>query len=430
MKIKFVIPTPDDSGDTQTTSFLVNLSIPKDRLENRYRTKPNIFGEHVFTVSRPTISTRVKVDPLHERIAKTIDTVLIPKKQIRGYQQLFATRQDNWNMLISFRYSGGDSIILIRRKRTAFYIDNTKVSRTRLITILAQVIYRSLHTRDTEIMDKYIERCIQLPYYVSYALENRTPYYFYYKGRKQEVRINTKLISETEAALEISEGIWASIPIKDLNIFIDTYLTGTSRSKTWYKISPNRLWTKLLGREPKESEYHLMIEWLRQNRTDAMVQKRAFDLLNQLCEEYDEFSLIKFGNKKSIYIKGKQADWVIVPRDSRRAGHQNVDTYCFERYQTWYKEYLDSGKRQSINDYPNDMDTELRESNAKVWRGPICIDNLHSNSSIGDQMAARAMLLKNDVIASQLVHTLKGMPFDTFERLRTPLVAWEEKEEQ
>ena len=425
MKIKFVIPTPDDSGDTQTTSFLVNLSIPKDRLENRYRTKPNIFGEHVFTVSRPTISTRVKVDPLHERIAKTIDTVLIPKKQIRGYQQLFATRQDNWNMLISFRYSGGDSIILIRRKRTAFYIDNTKVSRTRLITILAQVIYRSLHTRDTEIMDKYIERCIQLPYYVSYALENRTPYYFYYKGRKQEVRINTKLISETEAALEISEGIWASISVHNLNIFISTYLTNSSRSKTWYQISPTRLWSKLLGTEPRPSEYHLMIEWLKQNRTDEMVQKRAYELLNELCEEYEEFTLVNFDNKKSIHIRGQIGDWVISPRAENRSSnrHQGVNTYLFERY-------INQNSDESV---PNDEDYERMDSNRKLWRGPICIDNLHKNSSIGDQMAARAMLLKNDSIAHKLIYTLKNVVKDNSEdkyrikRLNRPLKKWEEQ---
>ena len=37
------------------------------------------------------------------------------------------------------------------------------------------------------VVNKYIDKTIRLPYFVSYALENRTPYYFYHDGVKQEV---------------------------------------------------------------------------------------------------------------------------------------------------------------------------------------------------------------------------------------------------
>jgi len=40
------------------------------------------------------------------------------------------------------------------------------------------------------------------------------------------------------------------------------------------------------------------------------------------------------------------------------------------------------------------------------WDGPICIDNLNDNSSVGDQFATRAIALMNDNIMLKRVHTL------------------------
>ena len=39
-------------------------------------------------------------------------------------------------------------------------------------------------------------------------------------------------------------------------------------------------------------------------------------------------------------------------------------------------------------------------------RGPICIDNIHDNSSVGDQYAARALALLNDDITVKLIYTI------------------------
>ena len=168
MKIKLQIPTPDDGSKLHYTSFLLNCSLTQRDLYRRYRsTRVNQFGEVHLKVAKPTISSKVNIDPLHEKIAETIDKCLIPKKHIRGYTQIFPTSIEPWTIMISFRYTRGDSIVLIRRKNSAYYIDNEKVTRKRLVTILAQIFYRSVFTRDTKLMDNYIEKCINLPYYVS-----------------------------------------------------------------------------------------------------------------------------------------------------------------------------------------------------------------------------------------------------------------------
>ena len=41
------------------------------------------------------------------------------------------------------------------------------------------------------------------------------------------------------------------------------------------------------------------------------------------------------------------------------------------------------------------------------FRGPICIDNIHTNSSTGDQFAARALALLNDKLMLDRVYTIK-----------------------
>ena len=41
-----------------------------------------------------------------------------------------------------------------------------------------------------------------------------------------------------------------------------------------------------------------------------------------------------------------------------------------------------------------------------MLRGPICIDNIHDNSSVGDQYAARALALLNDDVTVELVYTI------------------------
>ena len=41
------------------------------------------------------------------------------------------------------------------------------------------------------------------------------------------------------------------------------------------------------------------------------------------------------------------------------------------------------------------------------WKGPICIDNMQSGSSIGDQFVARALAFLNDTLTVSRVSTIK-----------------------
>ena len=43
-----------------------------------------------------------------------------------------------------------------------------------------------------------------------------------------------------------------------------------------------------------------------------------------------------------------------------------------------------------------------------VWRGPICIDNMTKDSSLGDQFAARTLALINDTMTMTIVSTIRS----------------------
>jgi hypothetical protein len=240
-------------------------------------------------------------------------------------------------------------------------------------------------------MDKYISRLLLFPPNVTYAIENRTEFNYYIEnGVPIKVRINTRPISDVKCALEISDGIWGEISVSDLNAFINYHRFSHRRSQKW-GISPKFLWANLMGKLPTSSQEKLMLEFLQQNRTQDIVEQRAEQLLNELEIEYP-LRLKQFlydGKTKSLFVRGKLCDWVLIDNGDRSA-IQKVSTYI----------YLDGGHVRFIPRNP------MPYKNGALI-GPICIDNIHRNSSRGDQFAARAMALLNDETTIEMVSTIK-----------------------
>ena len=55
------------------------------------------------------------------------------------------------------------------------------------------------------------------------------------------------------------------------------------------------------------------------------------------------------------------------------------------------------------------MTTKEKTMSKKVfWSGPICIDNMQSGASVGDQFASRAFACMNDKVTISMVSTLRG----------------------
>ena len=401
MKLKFTIPSVGDSSSSISSSFLFRSS--KKELFNRLyypsggkkgQTRVmNQFGEFPVSIARlgindPLLKTaRGKVqDPVTTAMASKIDELLLTKygagKEIKI----------NYLNTITFKYADGESIIIYGRKNSSHHIDGIRISKKDLAVVLTKIIIRASFVRSTHIMDNYIDRVIHYPPNVLHAIENRSPFHFHVDGTKQDVLINTRVISDTECALEISEGIWGAITHKDLNVFLNTYRFNQSKSKTWYRLTPDKLWLLLMGNQPTDIQSKLCIAWLMQNRKQDMVENRATQLLHDMDNEYPELSLVQFKtpHSKALFVRGKICDWVVADeRKFMKLGRQNVNTYLI-------------GAK---------VDADYDSGSGNQWKGhqlvgPICIDNIHTNSSIGDQLTARALALMNDLSAKGHIYTI------------------------
>ena len=349
----------------------------------------NKFGEHQFQLPRVTgIGQGHKEDPMLHTASKTIEKKFFPPNK-KDFRDL--TEDTNFRSMITFRYPDGDSCIMLRKRGTSYSLDNIAMQKKDAVKALTKILLRSVYTRSAETLDEYIERVCDTPHNVLHCLENRSPYHFWDDGNRVDVLINTKMVGYQECALEISENTWAGIKAKDLNQFLNFYRENKSRGKKWPKVTPEEMWKLLFHEEPSSGQSKLMRAWLLQNRTSKMVEDRATGLLRSLDAEYPNLHYIKWPDSEhdALYVQGKVRDWIITGKGGMKStsGHQKVDSYCV----TGYKEIATS------TGAVDDVHVSSR----------ICIDNLHNNSSVGDQISARALLLLNDEGAGPLVHTIR-----------------------
>ena len=396
MKVKMFIPTSDDSSRKYTTSFLFRTT---NKMYN-YRTRLNKFGE--YEISMHSINRHNNtLDPTYSVIEEALKVHLFPT-HLRWNSQT-----DNMTGIITFRYDDGDSTVVFQKSKPHFFLNGARQNKAIVLGNIARIIFRSCFEKSSITMDKYISRLLLFPPNVTHAIENRTPYNFWTEGRKQEVRLNTKPISDNECALEISDGIWVPIKISELNGFINYHRFGKKRSEKW-GVSPKYLWANLMGSVPSTAQEKLMLEFLKQNRTQDIVEERAAHLLTELESEYPDriklFNMPTQRNKtqaleakkdlQAMFVRGKLCDWIIIDNEYK-SNIQRVSTYLYLTDAINYDRTRRSGRES------------FKFDNGQLI-GPICIDNIHRNSSKGDQFAARALALLNDKMTIAMVHTIKG----------------------
>lgn len=403
MKVKILIPTPDDSRHKYSTSFLFRTT----NTMYSYKTRLNKFGEYVIGIESVD-RYKDSLDPTYSVIEDALKVHLFPT-HLR-----WNNSSDNMTGILTFRYKDGDSTVVFQKSKPHFFLNGARQNKSIVLGNIARIIFRSCFERSSRTMDKYISRLLLFPPNVTHAIENRTSYNFWLEGKKYEVRLTTKPISDVECALEISDGIWAPIKVNDLNGFINFHRFDKRRSQRW-GISPKYLWANLIGSPPTMAQEKLMIEFLKQNRTQDIVEDRANQLLSELEEEYPnriimfDFPAVKARDKdknstdeslQAMFVRGKICDWIIID-NQYKSNIQRVSTYLYLT--------IDNGNGRAGRERIPFDDGHLV--------GPICIDNIHRNSSKGDQFAARAMALLNDSMTVAMVHTIKSyIPQDILDR--------------
>ena len=376
------------------TSFLMRHNVKSGRQIG----SGNRFGERELEITRGHYQYENKAeDPVFENLNKMFDKTI--------FKQYGDAIEGNVFCLISWKYIDGMTMVMITKNR-GYTINGRKMTKANILGILSRVVYRSCFIRSAEVMDRYLEDLLEITPNVRYALENKTPYKYFdstdenpYRRTGIEVRFNTKRISKTHCALELSENIWASISNNDLDKFLNHFRLGKNRGKKWPNISPSTLWEELFGKPATESEYAMMKAWLKQNRTDKQIESRSMGLIDEVCNENDNFYTFKTEEGKiGMIISGDTTDWVLFENSASKGSPQRVNIYA-------YKSLKDISDEQAMEVGMSLSDKRFLHG----WlSGPICVNNSVGKVSLGDQFVSRAYTLMNDKLAVKMVGTLRA----------------------
>jgi len=376
---ELLLRRPDDSGEYDSTLVLLND-------ESGYKTD-SLYPSHYRRANSPMIEA-IKVW-LKKKL--NVSRRKMYNRRNRGYY----TPESSKKAPVEFRHKlviGDDNFtVFFYKEKTRYYIDGLMGNKEVLIAALARTIFKSCFTDDPEELKLFMLKHIQLPEMVSYALENRAPYFFSIMNdygettKRVSVRLKVRLIGTNKVALELSDGIWGEMTIKQMNTYMNCFHKNKKQSR-WGTLCPSELWNKLMDKECTSSDLALMMAFLQQNRTDKVVKERARDLMIDLARRFPKRIKINWGNKEKLldvkgndptimYIHGNIADWKLTDRGLKSQGQQNVSTFVW--------------------------------ANGN-WVGPICVDNLDNKSPTGDQFVTRAMGLLNDNLLVKRVSTIRG----------------------
>ena len=331
-------------------------------------------------------------DPIHGGLVSFWQGCLSSKSRNRGH--FYMPTSSDYNTVIMV----GSCPVAIEKRNNRFYINGKAESLSTICHALARVTYKSCFEKDASKLLLGLYNTLAIPENVKYVLENRLPFSFYEYESKHEVRLPVQMIGTDEVAIEIADGVWGTMSVKTLDKLCVFLVEGKKRSKLKF-ISPRKLYSMTMGREPLDSELKVMIEFLKQNRMQDLVERRAIQLVNDLLAqhpnrlkaEYDEDTLHR------LYVRGKEHDWML-ENNRYKSDIQMVSTYIWQPVVSFEK---------ILNDEGEPTGEEIKIVDNPKWQGPICIDNMAKGSPLGDQFAARALALLNDTFTITIVNTIK-----------------------
>tara|TARA_R100000152_G_C6755763_1_gene179502 strand:+ start:15 stop:1202 length:1188 start_codon:yes stop_codon:yes gene_type:complete len=289
--------------------------------------------------------------------------------------------------------------VVISREGIRYHLNGKSYSLSTICSALARLTYKSCFEDNPEVLLSSLYTTLNLPENVKYCLENRAPFHFIENYQKVEVRLNVMQIGDKTMAMEISDGIWGELSVKELDTYCNYYVHGKTRG-SWKRLAPKTLYERLMGKSPSESELKVMVAFLKQNRMSDIVEERALQLVSEMVES-NKGRLVAHYNDDNVLeymlIRGKDYDWKLT-NNKFKSGIQMVSTFVWQPI----KEKKEIGVDEEGKKIYEVIYTEPK------WRGPICIDNMSDGSPLGDQFATRALALLNDSMTIKIVNTIKS----------------------
>jgi hypothetical protein len=347
----------------------MKIGMAEDRLD---------YHEAIVIVNGQELTSKVNPNSFRTSPEPTISAI-----QYALSRQIGLHRRRSDEFIIDIKIGSEGFVCLLMRSKKKYSLNGIHASREVILKALSRTIFLScFDDREITLYNK-LEKGLKIPENVQYAFENRAPFHWFEDLKKIEASLNVMQISDTECAMEISDGVWGNISIKNLNTYLNYYRLGNKRG-SWKRLHPCMLWERLMGEEPTTSQLKLMVAFLRQNRTQDIVESRAEELLVDLADKYPDRIKYILKPDKTMFVRGKLADWKIVEGGMKHL-YQSVSTYVFR-----HTPHTRGGKACTDG----------------YWAGPICIDNMTQTTSMGDQMASRAIVLLNDNVAVKRISTI------------------------
>ena len=355
-KMKLKIQKPDDSREFYTTTIECQT--------------------HNFPISDSVGFLRQAKDPLQAGLELFWKKILSPRGG-RNYSRY--SFNERFNHIVKIR---GCPIVL-SREGIRYQISGKAYSLATVCSAMARITYKSCFEDDPAVLLSSLYSTLSLPENVKYCMENRAPYHFFHDFTEVNVRLPVMQIGDKEMAIEISDGVWGTMSVRELDTYGNFYIHKKARG-SWKRLSPENLFKKTMGKTPSESELKVMIAFLMQNRTKDLVEARALELVadmliqhkGRLFAEYEGETLV------TLYVRGKDFDWKLT-NNKYKSEIQMVSTFVWQ---------------------PNSLEHDA----VGDWKGPICIDNMAGSSPLGDQFATRALALLNDSFTITIVNTISN----------------------
>jgi len=354
------------------------ISIDVGGIEGTYTIYPNRYRRNSTNLDPTFLSCR---DIVNKTIGKAIRTEGRLVLTIKGYN------------------------IIIRKDGRRYSINYIKGNVADIINNITRLMLRSVYTDDSlegqDQLDDYLTRCMNMPVELAYVIENRVPYKFFNGNKLEECRLNVAQIGPENFAIELNNAYWYDMTLKQLRQFVNSYLKDSKVGK-FYAISPEELIYILSETRISESQAAVVKAFMLQNRQSDVVERRSMELLQSMGKNYEQVTIHNFTNSErnepteAMYVRGKLTDWIIADNGMKR-GVQDVSTYML---------YVNEDSNREPS--PIIALNKLSVPEGTQIIGPICIDNMMSGASKGDQYAARAMAVMNDHVLGTYVSTVRS----------------------
>ena len=318
--------------------------------------------------------------------------------------------------------------IMIQKHEKKYYINGNQITKSLLNGILPSVLMRMPLLKNQEEMEKQINIAINTDPVIAAAIVNKVEYNFFITEHDSKTNLKTlrpvstllniEKTGKDTTAIELYEGVWIGLKDSQIKSFINSCKGNKNK---FLGISPQELYYMSRGEVLSDSQLKVVHAFLEQNRKSSLVEKRSMELFEGLTERFKgkiysiltNFSTTETEEKKTMAVRGKILDWIVVDSGGG-GGRQDVSTFAVIDLSNYVKEekyfvnrFPEESKLSNVN--INISSTYTGDKGEEYYlMGPICIDQQHTGISLGDQFAARAMALLNDIHSCRQVSTLRG----------------------